>query len=391
MKIGYFTTCFPYRYPKIGEKINLYVGGGVENAALNLAIQMEKLGHEIFIFTTSNEPENFVEKYGNISIFRYKKDFTVGQSPFSFQLLYNPLISGISLDIIHTHMGNQPAPIAAALYAKKTKKPFVVTYHGDYVGNFGGIGRRIGVLLQNHYFCNYILSSANKIIGLSNEHIKQSKYLQKHMSSIDIIPNGVNTHDFELNYSKNECREVLDLPKDRQIILFVGSLNSNKAPDVLLKAMLKIIKHAPNSFLVIVGDGVMRPELENYSKKSNLEGSVKFVGYISTNKEMYYKASDLFVLPSLSECFGIVNLEAMASGLPIVASKVGGIPDVVKDGINGLLVTPGDPEDLAKNILCLLNSESLREKLGTAGKILSKEYSWEMVANKIERVYLDLI
>lgn len=107
-------------------------------------------------------------------------------------------------------------------------------------------------------------------------------------------------------------------------------------------------------------------------------------------KPLYYKAADVFILPSTmnTESFGIVNLEAMACGVPIVASNIGGIPDIVKDGENGLLVQPKNTEALANAIIYLLENEDMKKKLGLNGKMKVKNYSWEKIAEKTEAIYV---
>jgi len=98
-------------------------------------------------------------------------------------------------------------------------------------------------------------------------------------------------------------------------------------------------------------------------------------------------ASDIFVLPSLSESFGIVNIEAMASGLPIIATKVGGIPEIIKDGENGFLVEPKNPEQIAERILYLLSNNNIRRSISFNNKEKAKNYSWDLIVNKLIAVY----
>ena len=155
-----------------------------------------------------------------------------------------------------------------------------------------------------------------------------------------------------------------------------------------------IVKDMPDIELVFVGNGMMRNELEMLSKKWGIEKNIKFAGFIgdTTKKALYYKSSDIFVLPSTmsTESFGIVNLEAMACGIPIVASKIGGIPDVVKDGENGLLVPPRDSEALADTIIYLLENEDIRKRMGKNGRDKVEDSSWERIAEETEKIYMNL-
>ena len=393
IKIGYFTHAHPYKNPITGEMIKEYMGGGVGDVSYNLSVQMAKRGHEVYIFTAAIDSKESVENYGNITIFRYKKSFTIGSASIPVNILYKPLKLGIDLDIVHTHAGNPPAPIAAYWYAKKSKKPFVVTYHGDGQWNWGGVIRRMSVYSYNKYLLDKILSYADVLISPSEYYINESRVLGKYQDKIVVIPNGINVDDFDIGYSKIECREKLGLPLDNEIILFLGGLNPHKGPDVLLKAIPKIIKVIPSATFVFVGCGIMREELEKLSKKLGVEKNVRFAGFVEEDtKPLYYRAADVFCLPSVMkhEIFGIVNLEAMACGVPIVASKIGGVPDVVKDGENGLLVLPRDSDAFADAIIYLLESEDVRKTMGENGQKKVEDYSWERISEATEKVYLSL-
>lgn len=184
------------------------------------------------------------------------------------------------------------------------------------------------------------------------------------------------------------------MPIDENIILFIGNLSPYKGPDVLLRAMPKILKEIADARLVFVGSGVMEEELEGLCKRLGVEKNVKFAGFVEESmKSFYYKAADVFVLPSVMkhEIFGIVNLEAMVCGVPIVASKIGGVPDVVKDGENGLLIPPRDSKALADVIIYLLENENVRKKMGKNGREKVKNYSWERIVEETEKVYKELL
>lgn len=216
----------------------------------------------------------------------------------------------------------------------------------------------------------------------------------KYRDKIVVISNGMNIKDFDIPYSREQCREKLGLPLDGGLILFVGSLTPYKGPDILVRAMTKVINGVPDIKLVFVGSGKMESELKGLAKRLNVDKCIKFAGFVEEDlKHLYYKATDVFCLPSTmsTESFGIVNLEAMACGVPVVASKIGGIPDVVKDGENGLLVPPTDSEALADAMIYLLENEEVREKMGKKGREKVGDYSWGRIAKETEKVYEGLI
>jgi glycosyltransferase involved in cell wall biosynthesis len=369
----------------------MILGGGVENVSYNLAVQMTKRWHEVYVFTSSIYSKESVENYANITIYRYKKRFTIGSAPISIDVLYKPLKHEI--DIVHAHVGNPPASIAAHWYAKKKKKPFVITYHGDGQWNWGGVIRRTSVYFYNKHLLDRTLSYADVIISPSRYYIDESRVLGKYRDKIVVIPNGINVDEFDVGYSKEQCRGKLGLSINSRMILFVGTLSPHKGPDILIKAMSEIVKEVSDVKLVFVGHGGMREELEMLSKKLGVEKNVEFAGFVEESmKPLYYRAADVFCLPSVMnhEIFGIVNLEAMACSVPVVASKIGGVPDVVNGGENGLLVLPGDSGSLADAIIYLLENEDVREKMGTNGRKKVEDYSWGRVAEETEKVYLNL-
>jgi len=389
MKISYFITHFPYKNKAVDEN---YFVRGAETVADNLASVLAQKGHEISIFTTSASSKDEVEEYNGIKVYRYGTNFRVASGIFSWGLIKHPI--KYPSDLVHVHISVPMGDIAGLRYAKKKKVPLVVTYHGDLQEDMGGFVRRMSVYSYNKYFLDKILSYAEAIISPSEYYIDESRFLEKYRDKIIVIPNGVNIDNFDVPYSKEECREMLNLPPEDRIILFLGTLGPHKGPDVLIKAMSKIIKHVPDVELVFAGKGVMRDELEMLSKDLGIEKNVRFVGFVDDDlKGSYYKAADVFVLPSTmsTESFGIVNLEAMACSVPIVASKIGGIPDVVKDGENGLLVQPRNSDALADAIIYLLENEDIREKMGKNGREKVGDYSWKRIAEETEKVYYEVL
>ena len=394
MKIGYFTHAHPYKNPITGEMTKEYTGGGVGNVSYNLSVQMAKRCHEVHVFTSSIDSKESVENYGDITIHRYKKSFTIGSAPIPIDILYKPLKLGTDLDIVHAHAGNPPAPIAAYWYAKKKKKPFIVTYHGDGQWNVGGVIRRTSVYFYNKYLLDKILSYADVIISPSKYYIDESRVLGKYRDKIVVVPNGINIDEFDISYSKVKCRNKLDLPVDSNIVLFLGTFGPQKGADVLLKTIPKILRVISNVIFVFVGGGIMREELEKLSKKLGVEKNVRFAGFVEEDtKSLYYGAADVFCLPSVmtTEVFPIVFLEAFASGLPMVVSDLDTFKCVIEDGYNGIVAKRNDVNNLADAIIYLLKNEDVREKMGKNGRKKVEDYSWEKVVEETERVYEALL
>ena len=395
MKIGYFINHFPYENCfNDTEHFRQYWCGGAENDAYNLATNMALRGHKISIFTTSIDSKPSIEQYENIDIYRHPTNFRIMNRNISCSLFLESAKCQVAVDVIHAHLTNSVNEFIIPRYIKRKKKPLIVKYHGDPERNMGGIIYKTGVFFYAKYILDNVLSRADVILSPSEYYINESRFLGKYRDKIVVIPYGINIGEFDIPYSKEECRDKLGLPIDMNILLFVGNLSPYKGPEVLVKAMQKIIKEVPNTKLIFAGSGGLREELQMLSKKLGVEKYVKFAGFVEKMvKTMYYKAADVFCLPSTmnAESFGIVNLEAMACGVPIVSSTIGGIPAVVRDGENGLLVPPKDSEALADAIIYLLGNEDVREKMGKSGRKKVEDYSWEKIAEMTEKVYEELI
>jgi glycosyltransferase involved in cell wall biosynthesis len=383
MRIGYFSSKFPYNLD-----FSDYICGGSVLATHSLIKEIAKMNHEIKVFTTSKDYKNHIEISGNIEVYRYGTQMKLLSSNLSLGLFIEPL--KYDVDLVHVSFDIPPGPFAGYRYAKKKNLPLIVTYHGDWEESYGNILRKIGVAFNNKFLVDKILSYAQVIISPSKTYLKTSEFLRKYKEKVIVIPNGVNMNEFKVKYSKEECRNKLNLPIDEYIVLFFGYLSPYKSPDILIKALSRILKYIPSVLLVFAGSGVMMDELKKLSADLGVDENVKFVGFIGKDqRSLYYKSADIFCLPSTmkTESFGIANLEAMSSGIPIVASNFGGIPDVVKDDENGLLIPPNDIDALVHAIIYLLKNNEIREKMGLDGKNKASDYTWKNITKMTDEIY----
>ena len=397
MKIGFFTDIFPYHCNldenNIREGAGAHFSGGIGNVVYNLLLQMAKKGHEVYVFTTAPMGEDTsVEEHENVTVVRYKPQFKVASSPVALNHVYSRLTSNLDLDIIHAHFGNPLAPLGGALYAKMRKKPFVITYHEDMIGGYGGLLRRTVIWFLNTFVVDRILSQADAVLTPSEYYIEKSTHLNKIKDKVTSIPNGIILEDYQRKYSKKESRDILNLSQRENIVLFVGSLTPRKAPDVLVKAMSLVLKRCPDSRLLFVGDGYYRNDLEILAKEYGILENITFMGFVDDDtKKLCYSASDVFVLPSRSEGFGIVLLEASAYGLPLVVSDLEVFHSVVQDGYNGFFTEKENEGDLASKILSLLDDADLRNKMGGNAEKRVQKFSWDSVANTTLKIYGEVI
>lgn len=382
MRIAYFTTFFP---SKNIHDTQLY---GSARSMASLIKYIALRGHETYVFTSSENSKNIQEIDGGVKIFRYRITLRYLSTIFVSKLFLNP--EKIDVDIIHINFDIPPNPFAGLWYAKK--KPLVVTYRGDWDSSYGSFFRRFGLRLINAIFVKRLLNRADCIISPSKFFIMRSVILSKYIEKVTVIPNGINVKEFQIPQSKFECRIKLGLPQNCKIILFMGSLYPHKGPDILIKSMRMVVDKIPDALLVMGGEGILKQQLIKIVAEQNLEDKILFRGFIhDTEKAFYYNAADLFVLPSLVESFGNVNLEAMACGLPIVASDVGGIPDLIKPDVNGILVKPDDSLVLSSAIIDILSSNEKRDAMGKNGRKIVNDFSWEKIADLTEKKYFEII
>jgi teichuronic acid biosynthesis glycosyltransferase TuaC len=189
------------------------------------------------------------------------------------------------------------------------------------------------------------------------------------------------------------ARKKLGQSPEEKVVLFVGNLKSVKGLQVLLKAFCRVVKQVPKARLILVGDGPLRSLLKRQARELDLEEKVTFVGRRPHDEiPLWLNSSDVVVLPSLSEGFGGVVLEAMGCGKPVVATDVAGASEIVQHRKTGYLVKPKDVDGLAQYLTILLKDESgLIEDMGERAYVVSGNYTWKQNAAQVIEVYRRLL
>jgi glycosyltransferase involved in cell wall biosynthesis len=224
-----------------------------------------------------------------------------------------------------------------------------------------------------------ILRNADAALALT-EDMKQ-KMQRIYDREVSIVPNGINLERFKI--SSGGTTE-----SNTKTILFVGRLHPVKGVQYLIEAMTIVHQEMPDAKLVIVGDGKERPRLEELAERLDLNSCIQFVGQVPQERipEAMHQA-DVFALSSLSEGFPVVLLEAMAAKLPIVATNVGGLPNIVEERVNGYLVSAKSPDEIADRILILLQNDELRERISANNRDKAELFAWSKIAVKVEKEY----
>ncbi len=222
---------------------------------------------------------------------------------------------------------------------------------------------------------------------------------------IVVIPLGVDPDMFRPIPRAEALAAVgIDLPQPNRLVLFVGRLDPVKGLDTLLKAMCELTELEPElsktlSLVVIGGDAdesgtELNEQLECLDKLKEEVGITDLVAFVGSRAQdslaYYYSAAEVCVVPSYYESFGLVALEAMACGTPVIASRVGGLQHTVEDGVNGFLVPSGDPKALAEKLRVILCDNELRRRLGTNARRSTRSYTWKAVAEQVLDVYQQL-
>ncbi|MHB0988245.1 MAG: glycosyltransferase [Bellilinea sp.] len=311
---------------------------------------------------------------------------------------------GLHYDLIHSHYWMSGA--AAELLQVKWKAPIVQMFH-TLVMMKNRVARSPGEMEGSYRLEGEqrILKLADRIVAATLAEQAQLEFLYHADSAkVAVIPPGVDTSRF-YPIPKDEAKAAIDLPADAQMILFVGRIEPLKGVDTLLQALAYIqstnnLDCCPHYLAIIGGDPEDSDQsldremtrIQKLSAELGLGDIVLFLGKRSQESlPYYYSAADVVVVPSHYESFGMVALEAMACGTPVVASQVGGLAFLVQDGVTGFVVPNGEPELLGQHLIEIILDPALRARLGAQGAEIARGYSWDIIAARIMALYNDLL
>lgn len=391
-------TCqeFPNRYyPQLGT----FIKQSIDSIA-NQGVDVTVISPKPFVLPFSSFPYNnffklprieHTEKY-DLHYPRYiyaipKKYFYPVTGILYSHFVFEYAIKNIKPepDLIHAHF-SYPDGYGMMRLAKRWKVPLVISA-------LGTIERKVAY--EGSYTSKQIIEAMNfadRILSVSEDLKLHIVNLGIDKDKVHVVPNGVDTGKFK-PAGKAHARNVLNLPQDKNIVLFVGALRKIKGVDYLIEAAQNFVDRKTDLFMVGRDDG-LKKNLEKRAHELKIADYIKFTGPVNHEDiPLWISASDILVLPSLSEGRPNVILEALACEVPVVATDVGGIPELMLDGETGYLVPAKSPDELSRKINKLLDDKDRREKMGKLGRksIIQRGLTWEAHAKTTVDIYSELL
>ncbi|MDI6707972.1 MAG: glycosyltransferase family 4 protein [Candidatus Thermoplasmatota archaeon] len=373
--------------------------GGVENYVYHISKELIRRGHEVTVFTSnlySEEPWKKFDKahdeLNGLKIKRlnvYKNLFPIFKMP-----IIPDVISGLiksNADIYHAHSHRYTHLLSASLAHRVTNAPFIVTTYYHPPEKKETIWKKIHLRVGDIVFKNEVYRYASKVITMTDTEKNYLKGLMP-IEKCVTIPAGISSSDWKDIPDGSLFREKYRIKGP--FILYAGRLASNKGLEYLVEAAHIVTKDNNVKFVFVGEDWGEKEKLTNLATKLGIQDKIIFTDYID-NFEIYKSAfyeCEIFVLPSEWESFGIVLLEAMVCGKPCIATNVGGVPEIVDNGVNGFIVPYRNSEMLASKICMLLENNKLRTEFGVNGrkKVLAG-YTWDKIVDTLETVYEEVL
>lgn len=351
---------------KILQVIPYFCFGGAETMCENLTYALMKQGHEVTVVSLYGEKTPISERMERAGVKLLYLDKKLGLDLSMVPKLLK-IMKQERPDAVHTHLDVIKYAVAAAKLAGI--RHCVHTVHNVADREAEG---RLQKMINGFYF----RKGWSVPVALSPE-VQQTvvSFYGMKEEQVPVIYNGVDL---------SRCLEKTDY-ESCDTLIHVGRFNEQKNHQGLLRAFQMILKRNPQCILKLLGDGELRPAMEHLAAELGIAGNVQFLGSQS-NVYPYLQEADIFLLPSNYEGMPMTIIEAMGTGLPVVASRVGGVPDMITDRVSGML-TSREPEDVARAVLELMDDASLRKSLGEKAKLESKRFSAEYMAEEYSKVY----
>ena len=368
------------------------LGGGGGSFSRDLALELAK-DNEVDVLTSHFKGLMKEERIGGVNIFRVP---VLGRNSLYYATLASlisfpvpAIIKGLKLckeknyDIINTHFAVPTGP-AGAVLSRKTGVPNVLSIHGSDIYNPASKTSPH----KSSFFTSGVRFSLNntKRIIANSSYIKEcAERLYSPLQKIDVIPLGMP----EVKFTP-ASREELLLHKNKFYVISIGRMTKIKGYEYLLKAIALV--DSPEVELLLIGDGTERSNLEKLSQELGIKKKVKFLGWVRDEKKyQYLAASNAYVMSSIHEGFGMVLLEAMQAGVPIISTSTGGQRDIIKDEKNGILIPPEDPEAIAEAIKKIASTPHKAKEMIDYNKNYVRDFYITMSSRKYTELFKESI
>lgn len=287
------------------------------------------------------------------------------------------------INLIHAHFA-YPEGFVGYLMKKRCQKPLVVSVHGYDIQVEPSIQRGTRLNKRLDTVVRKVLNYADRIVVPSRAIFDEVEAIAPR-EKVRLIPHGVDLEKFNPNLDSDMSRKELGIDQNTVVVFTLRHHEKVYGIEYLLRAVPDVLGRVKNVLFLIGGEGHLRNYHEKLTADLRVQDNVRFTGGISRSKvPLYYAASDIVVVPSLQEGFGIVVSEAMACGKPVIGTEVGGIPDQVTDGLNGFLIKPKNSDEIAEKILYMIEEPDEAKKMGISGRKLAEEKF--DINKKIERL-----
>ena len=361
--------------------------GGVGQVARELAERQFKEGHNVSVFVPDWDKKkrltNKREVINGVKIFRCTHIAKIANFNTIWPSVFPRLIKG-NFNIIHSHNFGHLHVFLSALASKMTKAKHIHTTHCPWSDAKRSLIGKIGLFISYNIFSRWALRTADKIIAITPWEIS---YIQKYgglKSKIKVIPNGVSSEFFS-RIKNNDFKKKYNL--SGRIILFFGRLNKTKSPDFFVEIAQQMTKDRKDLLFLLVGPDEGMEKLVRKKIGNNI--MIKMLPALKDRKEVIkmYQSAEIYLLPSYREGLPLTIFEAMASGLPIIATPVNGVPFEIKDKANGFLVNYGNKEGFIDKINYLLTNKKVYSKISEENLNKSKNYDWDKISSRTLKEY----
>jgi len=368
-----------------------------------LARRLAQKGLKAVIIAPRAYHEASYEVIDGVEVFR-SKDFALPLKLFRYPIpirLYNKImqvVRELNIDVLNWHGYHYLTAALLPLIKRRLKIPCVLTVIGFPGVNWHYPVKAIDYISRVYAYSlgKIILKSADKvIIDFPHNAIGASK-LGLAEGKLEYIPWGVDTELFKpVPEKRHEIRDCLGFKEDDFVVGYCGRLTPVKGIDTILEAMKPLSEYNDKVRLLVIGGGGEGLGSDTYDKKAHalLGDRVVMTGWVKQEQvPFYWQAADVAVQPSFAETGGGGAMESAACGLPVVASRTGGLQDTVNDGVTGFLVKPGDAEELGQKIKLFMENPSLRKEMGTAGRnYILKNFGWDEITERYVKLYASLM